>query len=161
MGETPLLVDPKIDTVAKPPLDRHDWHSTSRKTSIFVAPFFISRTVIYKEILFHVRSPGIGSISTSHQVEHYEMPLGHSFCCSSRYCGQQLCQGTIVQIAGKHCMKKGNIGDGCVKIDPDAITVICPKCGFFSIQCCHCPKVVTPYLKSQVQKIPKALQQGA
>lgn len=44
------------------------------------------------------------------------------------YARVQLCK-SLESIAWKK--------DGCVKIDPDAITVICPKCGVFSIQCCH------------------------
>ena len=50
-----------------------------------------------------------------------------------------------MNVSAVHCMEEqdGLTGDALPSENSDAMTVICPSCSNFSVQCCHCPKTCT------------------
>lgn len=50
-----------------------------------------------------------------------------------------------MDVSAVHCMEEqdGLTGDALPSENADAMTVICPSCSNFSVQCCHCPKTCT------------------
>mmetsp|Transcript_15355 Transcript_15355/g.25116 ORF Transcript_15355/g.25116 Transcript_15355/m.25116 type:complete len:124 (+) Transcript_15355:413-784(+) len=71
-----------------------------------------------------------------------KLPLPQDFVCPK--CPRRMMKGDIVDVSAVHCMYERDGLTGALSSEnSDAMTVICPSCWTYSVQCCHCPKTCT------------------